>query len=354
MKILHLPLNTASQASIAVRALRDLGVEARGLTVNASPIQGDEAIKVLPVVSLRQHPVAGAVAMLSKSINLGTAIAWADVVHWHSGGRALPGAVDIAYTAMLRKPRLVEFWGSEIRNPDIATADNPYLRDLLARPDNTYDISAGKSAACQSLFGRHGFAALIPGAELLNYIQPELFPAVFTTEAGLILADFEPTYVDPDRRRPVIVHSPSKPTLKGTDAVLDAVEQLRAHYDFDFQLIHQVPHDHALAMVRDCDIFLDQFVIGSFGTAALEAMAFGKPAVCYLRPTVVSQLPADLPIVNATQDNLASVLAGLLNDGHYRAKLGRAGRVYVEAHHNAHRLAHEWLDVYAKLLERRR
>ena len=29
MKILHLPLNTASQASIAVRALRDLGVDAR-------------------------------------------------------------------------------------------------------------------------------------------------------------------------------------------------------------------------------------------------------------------------------------------------------------------------------------
>lgn len=354
MKVLHLPFNTASQASIAVRALRDLGVDARGLTVNASPIQGDEAMKVLPVVRLRKHPVAGTVAMLSKWATLAAAIAWADVVHWHSGGRALQGGVDLTYTALLRKPRLVEFWGSEIRNPDIATADNPYLRDLLARQDNTYGISAAKSQACQSLFARYGFAALIPGAELLGYIQPGLFPALFTTEAGLILTDFEPAYVDPGRRRPVIVHSPSNPTIKGTEAVLASVQQLRAHYDFDFQLIHKVPHDRALAMVRDCDIFLDQFVIGSFGMAAVEAMAFGKPTVCYLRPTVLSQLPADLPLVNATQHNLAEVLAGLLADGHRRAELGCAGRAYVEAHHDAHRLAPGWLEVYAQLLGRRR
>ncbi len=353
MKVLHLPFNAASQISVSVRALRDLGVDARGLAVIGTPIQGDAAVEVLPVVSIRRSPVRGTAAMLAKWRKLAAAIAWADVVHWHTGGLALPRGLDLDYTARLRKPRLVEFWGSDIRIPEIATADNPYLARLLADPATTYPISAARSRACQEAFARRGFAVLIAGAELSTYIQPNLFPAQFFSEAGLVLADFPPTYAEPGPRRPLVVHAPSNPTIKGTAAVLAAVEQLRPHYDFDFRLIENIPHDRALALVRECDIFLDQFVIGSFGTAALEAMAFGKPAVSYLRPAVQRLLPADLPIVNATQDNLAAVLAGLLADGQRRAELGRAGRAYVEAHHDAHQLARGWLDVYAALGGRR-
>ena len=67
-------------------------------------------------------------------------------------------------------------------------------------------------------------------------------------------------------------------------------------------------------MLRSSDVFLDQFVISGYGVAAIEAMAYGKPVVCYIAPSVAEHYPAELPIVNAGQDDLAASLESLLKD----------------------------------------
>jgi len=88
-----------------------------------------------------------------------------------------------------------------------------------------------------------------------------------------------------------VVHSPSNKVIKGSDAVLRAVESLRRSHDFDFQLIHGVPRAEALSIVARCDVFLDQFVLGAEGFAALEAMALGKPVVCFIRTRCDRNIP---------------------------------------------------------------
>jgi glycosyltransferase involved in cell wall biosynthesis len=120
--------------------------------------------------------------------------------------------------------------------------------------------------------------------------------------------------------------------------------------DFDFVLNVGTPHDQALGIVRRADVFLDQFVTGGYGVAAIEAMALGKPVVCYVKPSLASQYPSDQPIVNANQDNLATVLESLLKDGQLRAELGRRSRAYVERHHDAHKIAHHLMEIYRQLL----
>lgn len=354
MKVLHLPHNIASQISITVRALRDIGIEARGLVINNSPIQDSKGLETFDIKSRRRHPVRGIIQTLSWWYTAQSAIRWADVVHWHFGSATLPKGLDLKYIAFLNKARIVEFWGSDIRIPEIAVRDNPYLEKLLSDPNNDYRISYQKSRTIQETFARCRFECLIPGPELVAYVQRDLFPSLFKAEAGLILSEFDPKYPDPTRRRPVVVHMPSHLRAKGTPSVLRAIEQLKAQYDFEFKLIHGLPHAEALAMVRDCDIMLDQFVIGSFGVAALEAMALGKPVLCYIKPSLLSRLPPDFPIINANQDNLVKVLGSLLKDGQRRHEIGRQSRAYIEKHHDAHQIAQQLVSIYQELIEKKR
>jgi len=354
MKVLHLPVNIASQISITVRALRDIGIDARGLVLNNSPIQENEGIEAFEMVSRRRHPIRGMIQTFSWWYAVQSAIRWADVIHWHFGTRALPKDLDLKYIAFLNKARLVEFWGSDIRIPEMAAADNPYLKKLLSDPNNDYHISYKGSRMVQERFARYGFECLIPGPELVAYVQRDLFPSLFKTEAGLILSEFDPEYPDPTRRRPVVAHMPSRLMAKGTPSVLRAIEQLKARYDFEFKLIHGVPHAEALTMVRHSDIMLDQFVVGSFGIAAVEAMALGKPVLCYIKPSLLSKLPPDLPIINANQDDLVEVLGSLLEDGQRRHEIGRQSRAYVEKYHDAHPIARQLVAIYQELIKKQR
>jgi len=245
----------------------------------------------------------------------------------------------------------VQFWGSDIRIPEIASTDNPYSAHMYKLAKDSYSLGSRKrSIRAQSMFARYGFECIIPSPELLPYVQQDLFPLVFRTEAGLILSEFHPKYPDTEQRRPVVAHMPSKPMVKGTQSVLHAIERLKIRYDFEFKLIHNVGHSEALAIVQDCDILLDQFVIGTIGLASLEAMAMGKPVLCYIKPSLVDKFPSDLPIVNANQENLAEVLEALLEDGQRRNRIGRLSRAYVEEYHDAHQLVRGLKTIYQKLL----
>jgi Glycosyl transferases group 1 len=354
MRVLHLPSNLASQLSIMVRAQRAIGLDARGIIFNSRPLPTTEGITTFVRTSSDSHSPASQIAKLRRWSTIASSIAWADVIHWHSKEGALPLQMDLKLPSWLSKGRVVEFWGSEVRIPEIACADNPYLARLLAQADGDYHLSYTDSRLLQERFARYAFACLVPGPELEAYVQTDLFPRQYRTEAALNLEDFDPSYPDPTRRKPVVMHAPSNLAVKGTDAVLRAVEQLKTQYDFEFRLLHRVPRSEVLALLRDCDIMLDQFVIGSFGTAALEAMALGKPALCYLTPSVVASLPPDAPFVNANQENLAEILGGLLADGERRQAIGCQSRAYVEAHHDARKVAIRLKGIYQELIERTR
>jgi len=351
MRILHLPKNAASQTSVIVRALRDIGIDAKGIVINNHPIQAKENIMNFEILSMRRHPIRWFGQTLLGWRAVRSALHWADVIHWHFDATILPKGLDLRYISLLNKPRIVQFWGSDIRIPEIASADNPYsARMYMLAKDNYLLGSRKRSIGAQSMFARYGFACIIPSPELLPYVQQDLFPSVFRTEAGLVLSEFEPKYPDAEQRKPVVVHMPSKPMVKGTQSVLDAIERLKIRYDFEFKLIHNVGHSEALAIVQNCDILLDQFVTGTIGLASLEAMALGKPVLCYIKPSLVEKFPSDFPIVNANQDNLVEVLEALLENGQRRNRIGRLSRAYVEEYHDAHKLALQLKGIYKKLL----
>lgn len=351
MKVLHLPSNIASQISVTVRALRDIGVDARGLVKNNIQIQDPRGIEVLPGVETRRYSVQGILSRTRCWRSILAAIKWADVVHWHFSSHAIPKNLDLRYSQFLNKARIVEFLGSDIRIPEIASADNPYIARMYKENPEPWMLNYS-SRKVQLRFARFGFECLVGGFELPTYIQRDIFPSPYRSKARLVLSDFQAAYPDPCKSQPLIVHAPSEKAIKGTDAVLKAIEKLKDRFNFDFKLIHGMEHSKVLEIMRSCDIMLDQFVIGEHGVAALEAMALGKPTVCYIKPSLVPRYPAELPIVNANQENLTKVIKDLLEDGQRRYEIGRSSRAYVEKYHDAHKIAHQLVAIYKELLDK--
>jgi hypothetical protein len=350
MRVLHLPYNIASQISVTVRALREIGVDARGLVLNSVHIQDGEGVENRAI----GRPIWKNFLRSSRQTfdwlkAFHSAVRWAEVIHWHYTVSSIPFEWDLRYLARLNKPRLVEFWGTDVRDPDRACSDNPYLKELIKDGD-AYSISSRSSLGIQKAFSNAGFACLIPGPELFDYLRPDLFPCPIRTEAAVAVNEMVPVFPDPENRRPVVAHMPSRPKVKGTEFVLKAVQALSKELDFEFRLIQNVPHREALDMIRGCDIVLDQFIIGSYGTVALEAMALGKPVLCYIKPALLSRLPAEFPMINANPDNLREVLKALIQDGPLRHGTGRKGRHYAELHHDARVVAKQLQEIYRRAM----
>jgi len=346
MRVLHLPTNVASQISVSVRGLRQIGVEARGLVDSNlyRSCTGTETLRELPVKGFRRRALGRA----SQYAQILRGVLWADVVHWH-GTWGLRSAIDLRLARWLGKKRVVEFWGSEIRVPEIEAAANPYYSQAY-RGGYEYRLaeSADASLARQLPFARCG-ATAITSRGLRPHLRRDLFRGDFVLEGRVCLEDFPATYPDTGRSNPLVLHSSTAPICKGTPAVLQAVEEARKDRVFQFQFVHATPLTESRDLVRRCDIFLDQFVVGYFGLAAIEAMAFGKPVVCFIKPSLIGAYPEGLPIVNATQETLACVLGRLIDDGVLRHELGVRGRRYVEQHHSANHAAEALREIYEKV-----
>ncbi len=82
----------------------------------------------------------------------------------------------------------------------------------------------------------------------------------------------------------VVVHAPNHRQLKGTDAVIAAVERAAASegHDVRLELLEGRPNEEVRATVRSADIAVDQLLTG-YGLFAVEAMAAGLPVISNLR-----------------------------------------------------------------------
>jgi glycosyltransferase involved in cell wall biosynthesis len=352
MRVLHLPTNTASIPSHTVRGLSEIGVDAQGVVIGNPMIHSAEGLKVIEVRGAQWTPpwIWG---QLVKSFQFVKWATWADVIHWYFDASMLPLGMDLKIIGFLGKPAVVEWLGSDIRIPEVEFADNPYYKSDFNKGYEHQSENLQKSRRTQQAFTKQGFLpVLIPC--MTQYIQKDICPRFYKIGQRIMLRDFAPRYPDPNKKKPLVVHAPSAPVAKGTAFVLKAVEQLKEKYEFEFVLIQGLPRKKALDIIGEADIFLDQFIIGYYGMAALEAMAYGKPVLCYVKPSVLREEPSFLPIVNANPDTLVEMLGLLLRDGGLRLAMGEQGRAYVEKYHDAVKLAYQLLEIYQEVIRGRR
>lgn len=348
MKVALLPYNTASDLSHKVRSLRSLGVDARGLALGGHAVQSADDIELVP-----QKPgqfIRNRIRRVSFARKLKAAIDWADVIHWMCDFGSLPYRVDKSLAKHGRKPGIIQWAGSDIRIPEYDFDINPFYKQAFFNGYEYCHESLTSSMRNQRDFADLGFYP----AEFIGmgrYIDRRIFPKTFRVWQSVVLREHPLVLPDPAKTRPLIVHSPTAPVTKGTRYILEAVDRLKLRYEFDFQLVQNMPRRDALQYMAACDIYVDQLILGVHGSAAVEAMAFGKPVVCYINPVIGSDYPHDLPLVKSDPVRVYDTLEGLINKPLLRSEIGARSRTYVEKYHEDTKVAGELVSIYEEVLE---
>lgn len=240
---------------------------------------------------------------------------------------------DVAVLTRAGLQVALAFHGSDIRLPSRHAEREPrspfrVRDDLTARLEE----QARRHAAFATAFERDGGTVLVS--------TPDLFD-------DLPGATWLPVVVDPDRwqapappgrRRPVVVHAPSNSRLKGTDVVEAAMAELSARGVVEYRRLEGVPNDRMPAALAEADIVVDQLTMGLYGVGACEAMAAGRTVVSYVgtavRERVRDRTGLDVPIVEATPDDLADVVAALAADPEATGERAARGPGFVRAVHD--------------------
>ncbi|MES3016272.1 MAG: glycosyltransferase [Bacteroidota bacterium] len=333
--------------AITAQAMVEMGHKAKCITLSDNVIVSkNDNVIVLKYHSIL-NPFLYGYYKLIYIITLYKLLRWCDVVHW-TWESALPFSLDLKLVRWMKKPRFIEWVGSDIRIPEITMKESPWYKSIY---NNGYEYSKMEtkesSLRNQKKFHRHGFVPLLV-PEMQLFLKQGLFKTVHTTQYRIPTSEFVPQYPSLESKKIIIVHSPSAKLAKGSNYIVPVVESLKLQYEIEFILMHNVQRIEMLKVMRTADIFIDQIILGSYASAAIEAMSFGKPVIAYIMPGVYKQgVPVDCPIVNANPETLRQKLIELIENPLLRRELGMKSRKYVEEVHDAKKVSQELINVYS-------
>jgi hypothetical protein len=324
VRVLHSPINIAGGPGAISQGLRELGVESTLLVFNERPFERGFDVNL----ELRDTGRKSSIPFnLPKQLR---AFAWAvprfDLFHFHAGLTLLPRRLNLPALRALRKGIVFQSWGSDLRGRP--ASDVQYLR------------AAG---------------GVIVGSYLTRRLAPRgLWPKYDVVPPAIVLTDWQPAPTEPgDVLR--VAHAPSKRAVKGTDAVLAAIESLRTcGVPIALDLIEGLPNHEARRRYAAADVVIDQLRIGWYGMLAIESMALAKPVVVHLDEQAAAETEEafglGLPLIRATEETLADVLAGLVEQRDSLPELGRRSRDYVEHVHAHTKVAQQVLEIYERVM----
>ena len=167
------------------------------------------------------------------------------------------------------------------------------------------------------------------------------------------------TYSDKDGRNGAvrIMHAPNHRGTKGTEFLVEAVEQLRREgLTVDLVLAERRQNEEIRAMMQDVDVLADQFLLPGYGLAAIEGMASGLPVMANLGSESYTRVFRrwsfldECPILTVSPESLVENLRLLITNPELRRQLGQAGRAYIEKYHSYAAAQYLFGSIYRKIL----
>lgn len=339
MRVLHGPVEVSGQVVTLAAAQRELGDRADAWCP-PHPFG-------YPRLSGRRPRFSGRLAHRAELLAMLTQVPFRyDVVHLHGGQSFLQPRFRQRDAAVLRRCGvrvLQQFVGSDARLPSLESSRNPFYLNSFDEDDTQAHSRMARWAELSD-----GHCAVQDHALDLELAQH--FDHVHVIPLCLDLRAWTPSYPDPDTPVPLVVHAPSNSRGKGSDALRAAVDTLQAEgLRFAYRELAGRSHAEVMAQLAEADLVVDQLRLGSFGAAALEGWALGKPVVCHVLPELWDTYPVGLPLVAADPSTVTSVLRDWLTDGTMRHRRGRESRRYAEAHHDSRLVARHAAQAYAAM-----
>ncbi len=134
-----------------------------------------------------------------------------------------------------------------------------------------------------------------------------------------------------------IGHAPSNRQAKGTDKILESLENLKREFPIEIVLIEGLNYKEALNLKQTCDLFVDQIGDLGYGINALEALAMGIPTATSLVRGFAEAYP-DHPFIDISDEQIEEKLRPFLRDSELRSTKAVQGRRWLETHHDARKV----------------
>ncbi|MER5552991.1 glycosyltransferase [Streptomyces sp. NPDC002793] len=237
-------------------------------------------------------------------------------------------AGDLAALSKARIKVALLSHGSDIRHPGRHLERHEYslFRDA---PDGVAEKLSTKAEINRRIADESGLPLFVTTPDLLDDL-----PAAKWAPLVVDVASWACEGPVMERKRPIVLHAPSKRWTKGTDRIMPVLTELHDSGVIDFRLVEDIPWAEMRALVQESDLVLDQFTTGSYGTFAVEAMAAGKPVIGYISDAVRATTNGELPIVSATPATLREALDSLISDRAGAAAIGRASVEFAHTYHD--------------------
>jgi hypothetical protein len=352
MRVLHAPVNVGNQPWTLSRAERRLGLES-DVVVNYQTSFGYPADRVLGSLNSRN-----VLELINRAIFGWTAPLRYHVLHYYFGRSLLvwddlPDINRVPFADLKLARRLGRRIFMTLQGCDARLAGESNRRNI-ATP-----CAPGRCGVYETCIAsldaqrRALIDNILPLCDRVFYLNPELghyLPnATFMPYANV---DIDAIAVEPTkaRERPIIVHAPSDPKIKGTPLILEALEALSGHFAFDLVLVQGKTHEEAMRIYRDADLVVDQVLAGWYGGLAVEVMAMGKPVASAIRKSDLSFIPValsmELPTLRLEPATIREDLADILRRRAEWPAIGKAGRRYVERWHHPDHMARALYRIY--------
>jgi len=260
---------------------------------------------------------------------------------------------EIGLYRLLRRPLFVHYQGDDARQGDFSLQN---FHHSIAEY-----VDAGYYSPESDAFKRRMIRRMTRYCAQVYSVNPDLMhvlpsTARFIPYSHISLDEWRPVYNQLERRPLRIGHAPSHRKVKGTDLILEALEQLSAEgHEYELVLIEGLPNDQARLKYEQIDVLIDQLHAGWYGGLAVEAMALGKPVMVYIRDEDLHFIPtdmkSDLPFLRVTKETLKDDLRRLIQMPREEIlELAQLSRRYVERWHDPLRIAAEIKQDYVKAL----
>ncbi|MGP3987393.1 glycosyltransferase family 4 protein [Streptomyces sp. 3N207] len=218
--------------------------------------------------------------------------------------------------------------GSDVRDPHRHMSR--YEHSLFHAADETILRKlANKSARNRRMAAQSGLPQFVTTPDLLEELPGARWaPLVVDADSW---ASERPAM---ERACPVVLHAPSKRWTKGTEQAVPVLEELDRRGLIEFRLVTGAPWAEVQEMVKEADLVVDQFAVGTYGTFACEGMAAGRPVIAFLDERLHRSVGIRPPIVNATPATLRSALESLLDDRDFAMRTAQESVEYVRTYHD--------------------
>lgn len=339
LKVFHGLVNYGTQAGLFAHGLREEGIDAISVTYP------DPYMRLIDIELSHGGNVIQKI--FKHSWNFIRKIYWFfryNTFHFYFGATLFPNQIDLHLYKIFGKKVIMEYLGYDVQLYQ-KSLDKYSITNVSYYKTPAESIKAdAKKIARLKFESRYTDLQLVCAPCLSEYVEGAL---VLPLAIDLSKIPFYPKKVNTDLIE--IMHAPTHRGNKGTSFIQESINKLIDEgYKINFTVVEKVTHSTLFERYKECDIFIDQVLGGWYGTAAIEAMALGRPTICFIRKEYFKYIDygSKIPIINADPFTLYEVVKSLINNSEDLAAIGLKSRQFVEDVHDLKKLVNKLESLY--------